>query len=83
MIEVFITNIQPGFQAEKLVGLITDGFPGLKAEIDLERSDLSFPCGHSVLRIEGDFFQPESIKAKMEAAGFQCQVLEDKICNQS
>ena len=80
MIEVFITDIQTKNQAEAV--LIDIQNTDLKINFDLNETDFSFPCGHTILRVEGTKVNSENILKQIGKLGFKCDVLEDKICIQ-
>lgn len=65
-IEVFIT----------LAGL----FPELKINFDVSDDSKPYPCSHTVLRIEGTDISADKIKSAITHMGFNCEVLEEKIC---
>lgn len=80
MIEVFITNIQTQVQADRTLKSIKDSFPDFKINFDLSDNELPFPCGHTILRVEGDTLNSEKIISALNKLGLICNVLEDKIC---
>ena len=69
MIEVFKTNIEERSQAERLIALLLDHFPGHRINVDLHDCD-------KVLRIEGCNFVPARIMTLVNEHGFMCSVLE-------
>ena len=69
MIEVFKTNIEERSQAEKLIALLLDHFPGHRINVDLHDCD-------KVLRIEGGNFLSARIMTLVNENGFMCSVLE-------
>lgn len=82
MIEVFITDIQNTIQAERVIATIQEENSLFKIDFDLNETELSFPCGHTIIRIEGHFINSDKIIAIVKNQGFNCKVLEDKICTQ-
>jgi len=82
MIEVFITDIQTKNQAEAVLIDIQNKNTDLKINFDLNETDFSFPCGHTILRVEGTKVNSENILKQIGKLGFKCDVLEDKICIQ-
>lgn len=80
MIEVFTTDIQTQAQVKRILHIIGGQFPELKINFDLNESDVPYPCGHTILRVEGVSIQPEQIISTVNNSGFKCDVLEDKIC---
>ncbi len=83
MVEVFITDIQNAIQAERILNTIQTERTGLKINFELNGTDLSFPCGHTILRIEGNKINSAKIMEMVRNQGFNCEILEDKICTQS
>lgn len=81
MTEVFITNIESQIQAEKSVNFIQDSFADLKINFDLNEKEFPFPCGHTILRVEGDKVNSKEIIALLDKSGYKCEILEDKICS--
>ncbi len=80
MIEIFTTDIRTQDQAKRIMPVLGSQFPGLKINFDLAESDVPYPCGHSILRVEGTAFQAEQIISALDQSGFKCAILEDKIC---
>jgi hypothetical protein len=80
MVEVFTTNIQSKCQSEALSETLRDKFPHLRINFDLVQTRLPYPCGHSVLRVEGNEIDAESIRSVVHQSGFLCDILEDKVC---
>jgi hypothetical protein len=82
MVEVFITDIQTKDQAEAVLIDIQNENADLKINFDLNETDFPFPCGHTILRVEGFQINLENILKQVGKLGFKCEVLEDKICTQ-
>jgi hypothetical protein len=80
MTEIYITDIQDEIQAEIISTTIQNENPALKLHFDLHATALSFPCGHTILKIEADKINSENIMAIVRNSGFQCEILEDKVC---
>ncbi|UXP32484.1 hypothetical protein N6H18_00650 [Reichenbachiella agarivorans] len=80
MIEVFITNIESQDQADKVEKSILSDHSDLKINTDLNETGLPFPCGHTIMRIEGNNFNSNEIISLLNKSGIKCQILEDKIC---
>lgn len=81
MIEVFTTNIQNEIQAIRVVGVLEKSFIDLKINFDLNETNLPYPCGHTILRIEGKIINVEKVLSIVKKSGFRCDILEDKVCN--
>ncbi|TYQ00168.1 hypothetical protein C7447_101778 [Tenacibaculum adriaticum] len=81
MIEVFTTNIQDHIQVNCILKILENSFPVLKFNFDLEDFKLPYPCNHSILRVEGKLIHTESIITILDQLGYQCDILEDKVCN--
>lgn len=80
MVAVFITDMQTEIQVDEISSTIKHENSGLKINFDLNETDLPFPCGHTILRIEGRKIFPDKIIATVRRLGFNCEVLEDKVC---
>ncbi|MCC7027337.1 MAG: hypothetical protein IT265_10295 [Saprospiraceae bacterium] len=83
MVEVFITDIQNNIQADIILNNIQKDNTDLKINFDLNETDLSFPCGHTILRVEGNKINSDKILETVRNQGFNCEILEDKICTQT
>ena len=83
MVEVFITDIQNNLQADIILNNIQNDNIDLKINFDLNETDLSFPCGHTILRVEGNKINSDKILETVRNQGFNCEILEDKICTQT
>jgi len=80
MIEIFITDIQDKIQADRISSTIKSENSELKVSFDFNETNLSFPCGHTILRVEADKINLESILTTIKHFGFNCEILEDKVC---
>lgn len=80
MVEVFITDIQNKIQAEQILNIIQNENADLKINYDLNETDMPFPCGHTILRVEGIPIYSDKILTSVKNQGFNCEILEDKIC---
>jgi very-short-patch-repair endonuclease len=80
MTEIFITNIQAKVQADTILNSFKKDNPNLKINYDLNDTELTFPCGHTILRVKGNQVNPENILTSINNLGFKCETLEDKIC---
>ncbi|HLO42691.1 MAG TPA: hypothetical protein VK175_00085 [Leadbetterella sp.] len=83
MVEVFITDIQNNIQSDIILDNIQKDKTDLKITFDLNKTDLSFPCGHTILRIEGNKINADKIMVSVRKQGFNCEILEDKTCTQT
>lgn len=81
MIEVFTTNIQSEIQAIHVLEILEKSFTELNIKFDLNEINLPYPCGHTILRIEGKVINTEKVLSIVNKSGFRCDILEDKICN--
>jgi hypothetical protein len=70
MVEVFKTNVQVHEDANDLVGLLRQHYPGHKINFDLHDCD-------KILRIEGSQISIHNIMQLVNNSGFDCSVLED------
>lgn len=80
MIEVFTTNVQSKLQAKPILKLLQNNFPELLINFDIDDSEIQIPFCHNILRVEGATINAEKIMAIVNQSGFQCDILEDKIC---
>lgn len=80
MVTVFISDIKTEVEAESILSTIKSKNEGLKINFDLNETELPFPCGHTVLRLEGSKINVNRILATVISLGFKCEILEDKIC---
>ena len=69
MIEVFKTNVENAGDANNIVRLLLQHFPGSRINFDLQDCD-------KILRVEGKDFCAETIITFMKENGFHCSVLE-------
>ena len=69
MIEVFKTDIQDMAQANSIIVLLLQHFPGSRVNIDLHDCD-------KVLRIEGSDFSPAAVMMLVNENGFSCRPLD-------
>jgi hypothetical protein len=69
MIEVFKTNVEESAQANRIIDLLLEYFPGNKINFDLHDCD-------KILRVEGKDFLPEKIMNLVAEKGFICNILE-------
>lgn len=69
MVEVFKTDVQEMSQANHMIALLYQQFPGTKINFDLEDCD-------KVLRIEGHNILPRQVMQLIEENGFTCGFLE-------
>lgn len=69
MVEVFKTNVNKVSQADKLINLLRQQFPGNKINFDMHDCD-------KVLRIEGHTFAATRIITIVNENGFACSILE-------
>ena len=71
IVEVFKTDVQEISQANHMIALLHQQFPGTKINFDLEDCD-------KVLRIEGHNILPWQLMQLITENGFRCGVLEKK-----
>ncbi|WP_298895131.1 hypothetical protein [uncultured Psychroserpens sp.] len=79
MIEVFITNVKTQIQVEKVSKKIGERFPDLNIDFDMDETNLPYPIGHTVLRIEGESFDPNKIILIAIKLKLLCEIMEDSI----
>jgi len=69
MIEVFKTNVEQAGDANNIVQMLLQHFPGSRINFDLQDCD-------KILRVEGKDFCSETIIFLMKENGFRCSILE-------
>ena len=69
MVEVFKTNVQESREANMLLDMLGQHFPGTKINFDLDDCD-------KVLRMEGHNIAPQHVVTLVCANGFHCSILE-------
>ena len=69
MIEVFKTNVETASDANNMVHMLLQHFPGNRINFDLWDCD-------KILRVEGRDFCSETIILLMKEKGFHCSILE-------
>lgn len=79
-IEVFKTDVGNNIQVQHLQKKLEKRFPKLEISFDLSETDLPYPCGHTILRVEGQEMFSDKIISTIIKSGFKCDVLEDKVC---
>lgn len=80
MTEILITDIQTKIQAKDILDFFKAKNPDLKINFDLNETDKAYPCGHTVLRVEGNKIETQSILTALQNLGYRCEILEDKVC---
>ena len=80
MTEIFITNIQTKIQAKEVLDFFKTNYPDLKISYDLNETENSYPCGHTILRVESDKVETRDILTALNSLGYKCEILEDKVC---
>ncbi len=80
MVDVVITNVKSECHSEEILQFLKNEYPTLKINFDLEDFNKPYPCGHSILRIEGDLINTNTIVQELKSKGIECDLLEDKIC---
>ena len=79
MVEVFITDIKKQTQVKNIVKDLELAFSELKINFDIDETDLPFPEGHTVLRVEGKNIDTNSIIVLVEQSKFRCEIMKDTI----
>jgi hypothetical protein len=69
MIEVFKTNVENAGDANNIVQMLLQHFPGSRINFDLQDCD-------KILRVEGKNFCTETVLILMKENGFHCSILE-------
>ncbi|MEA5139420.1 hypothetical protein [Arcicella rigui] len=80
MTEIFITNIQNEVQSKNILDFFKIESPELEVSFDLNETVKTYPCGHTILRVEGDTINLERILTSLGNLGYSCEILQDKVC---
>jgi hypothetical protein len=80
MIEIFMADIATQAGATKTLDKIKAENPELKINFDPKETDLPFPCGHTIFRIEGELLNSENISNTFRNLKVNTGILEDRIC---
>ena len=80
MTEIFITNIQNKVQANCILNTIKKRNSELQVSFDFNETEKTYPCGHTILRVENDKIDSESILTIVRNLGYSCEILQDKVC---
>ena len=80
MTEIFNTDIRNKVQAYIILSALKKSNPELKVNYDLNETNLSFPCGHTILRVEANNINSGKIAAVIIGMRFNCEILQDKVC---
>lgn len=81
MVTIFTTNIPNQYEASDIMSVIRHHNPGGQLSFDIENAVSNYPCDHSILRVEGEKVNPQNIMTMVNQAGFECDILEDKVCS--
>ncbi|PWJ57041.1 hypothetical protein CLV98_109151 [Dyadobacter jejuensis] len=80
MIQVFITDLRDPSQANTLLDTLEASLEGLKINFDFSDTNQPFPCGHTILRTEGDDIHTEKLLYILNKSGVACSPLEERVC---
>tara|TARA_R110002051_G_scaffold267030_1_gene327015 strand:- start:23206 stop:23451 length:246 start_codon:yes stop_codon:yes gene_type:complete len=80
MVKVFITNVKSECLSKEIIHHMENKYPILKINFDLEDFNKPYPYGHSILRIEGELIDSNTIIQQLVNKGIKCELLEDNIC---
>jgi len=69
MIEVFKTDVTTASDANRIVEMLIQHFPGSRINFDLQDCD-------KILRVEGKDFSTDKIMSLVNNKGFYCEALE-------
>jgi hypothetical protein len=69
MVEIFKTNVDDALDAEQIIALLTDHFPAMMINFDLQDCD-------KILRVKGDSIPANAIAELVSANGFYCSLLD-------
>ncbi|MCJ8291821.1 MAG: hypothetical protein HRT58_18665 [Crocinitomicaceae bacterium] len=79
MVEVYITDINQQLLLNKIANSLKQEFTELKINFDLNETGLSFPRGHTVLRVEGKQIDGNQIKLTINRFGYKCEIMDDNL----
>ncbi len=68
MVEVFRTDVCEEMRATELIELLQKHLPGSRINFDLEDRD-------RVLRVEGEYVEPDPVSRLLQRHGHTCEVL--------
>ena len=80
MVEVFITNITEKSRAKDLKKLLKEEFTKLLINFDLDETGRPYPCGHTVLRVEGQSIDAKKIISVLQKETVLCEIMKDEVC---
>lgn len=80
MVEVFITNITEKAAVNSLKKLLKEEFTNLLINFDMDETGLPYPCGHTVLRVEGKNIDVKKIISTLQKQGILSEIMKDEIC---
>jgi len=67
MVEVFITNVKSEILSIEILQFLEKEYPQIEFIFDLEDFNKPYPCGHSILRIEGKVIDTNSITQQLRS----------------
>lgn len=65
---------------KEILQFLENNNPNLKINFDQEDFKEPYPCEHSILRVEGELIDTNSISQQLKGKGFKSEILQDKIC---
>jgi len=80
MVEIFITNIKSENRSREILQFLESKFPNLHINFDLEDFNKPYPCGHSILRTEGELIDSNLIPEALKLKGIKSEIYRDHIC---
>jgi len=80
MVEIFITNIKSENRSREILQFLESKFPNLNINFDLEDFNKPYPCGHSILRTEGELIDSKLIPEALKLKGIKSEIYGDHIC---
>ncbi|WP_341225383.1 hypothetical protein [uncultured Arcticibacterium sp.] len=81
MVEVFITNITKESHLKSIEKLLKEEFTKLLINFDLDETGQPYPCGHTVLRVEGQSIDAKKIISVLQKEAVLCEIMKDEVCN--
>lgn len=52
----------------------------LLGDFDFNETQKAYPCGHTILRVEGSKIKVKRILTSVKKLGYSCEILQDKVC---
>lgn len=80
MVAVFITDVKSESLSHEILRGLEREYPQTSFHFDLEDFKKPYPCGHSILRMEAEQINTDSLTQHLTTKGVRCEFLKDTIC---